>query len=266
MINKKEILNKIKLLTNRDKLPILISSLAVVLSLYAVYNILNQKHDNVSFIDVDGSCLKKIEKDKYRTEVIIKYVDKKSSGIALSKSKKVFSELTSFVDSLKAKDKTLTTQTSKIEVLEEKTWSNKKEKYINEGYSAQMALEIASENPDSLDKIMNFASKKDNVLIDRIESYVSKQKMKTESELCLTEAIQNAKYKAKYMTEAVGNKVGKLVSVYVKSTSSMPMPEALMMKSNFVGSDEMADSDSSSIIQQSGYDMNVIVHARFEIR
>ena len=127
-----------------------------------------------------------------------------------------------------------------------------------------MALEIASENPDTLNKVITFASKKNNVLIDRIESYVSKQKMKIESELCLTEAIKNAKYKAKYMTGAVGNRVGKLISVYVKSASSMPM--ALMMKSNFAAADEISDGESSSIIQQSGYDMNVVVHARFEIR
>jgi len=264
MINKKEVIKKIKIFINHDKFPLLMSSLAVALSVVAIYGT-SQTNDNTAFIDVDGSCLKKIEKDKYKTEVIIKFMDKKSSGAALSKSKKVFVELTDFVEKLKLEDKTLTTQTSKIEVLEEKTWSNKKEKYINEGYSAQMALEIASENPETLNKVITFASKKNNVLIDRIESYVSKQKMKMESELCLTEAIKNAKYKAKYMTGAVGNRVGKLVSVYVKSTSSMSMPEAFMMKSNFIAKDEVG-SEPSSVIQQSGYDMNVIVHARFEIK
>ena len=68
------------------------------------------------------------------------------------------------------------------------------------------------------------------------------------------------------MTGAVGNRVGKLVSVYVKSSSSVPMPETLMMKSNFAAGDEIVDKESSSIIQQSGYDMNVVVHARFEIK
>lgn len=261
MVNKKEIITKIKKMTYNDKLPILMSSLAMILSLYGIFETKQTKND--TYIEVSGSCLKRIEKDKYKTELIVKFTDKKSSASALRKSKKLFTELVEFTNKLKTEDKTIETQTSRIEVFEEKNWSNKYEKYIYEGYTAEMGLIISSEKSDILEKVINFASGKNNVLIDRIENYVSNQKMKTERELCLAEAIKNAKYQAEFVTKAAGNKIGKLVSVYANSNNYSAF-RSKMITSNFAGDTSM--KSEGSIIEKSGYDMNVIVHARFEIK
>ncbi len=244
---------------------------ALVMSAYAVCKKAANNYDyaNQSRIDVEGECLKKISKDRYKTEVTIKFNDSKSSAVALQKSKELYTELLAFAEPLKAEDKSMEWQTTRIEVAEDKQWSSKTDTFIHRGYNATLALEISTENPETLDKIISFAATKKDMLLSGIENYVSPQKMKRETEDCLAEAITNAKSKARSITDASGDRIGKLLSAYIKSNPG-PSPRTALsgISGAFYSAKNMAVEKAmdTGMIQSADYDLNVRINAAFEIK
>ncbi|MDR2934012.1 MAG: SIMPL domain-containing protein [Rickettsiales bacterium] len=259
------IFTKIKLTFNENKIISIGVIVSIALAGYAIYK--NPSNPRDGSIFVEGVCLKKITKDRYKTEIVVEMNDEKSSAIALTKSKELYSELIDFTNKLKDTDNTIETETARIEVVEDRQWSSKTETYIDKGFNAIISLEISTENPETLDKVIAFASTKKDMLINGIQNYVSPQKMKIETENCLAEAIANAKSKAKSITDETGDSIGKLLSANISSGGVMPQPRgaiATMGVMNFKSNPEiMMDS---SIVQSASYDLNVHINATFQIK
>lgn len=122
-------------------------------------------------------------------------------------------------------------------------------------YVMRNTVHVTIRDLAKLDRVLDVAVTKGGNLVSSIDFEVSNAKAVRDS--LRAAAAKDAKAKAQQLTEAVGAKVGKPISI---SEQSAPQPMPMFRKTMM-----MADAESAPTVAAGQMEINVIVNATFEL-
>ena len=222
------------------------------------------KYEEPKTINVSGEFSKKIQKDRISVVLNIKNLDKNSS-VAIQKSNKTYNEISSYIEELKKSEPLLEIQTTEYTTYEKQEWNQNLKKNIKLGVESLIALEITTQNSESIKNILDKISKFNDIYLTGFNTFVSKETLQKEQAEGLTLAVKNAKEKATYIAKGNNQKIGKMVAVNAFNDISNYAPRA-MYKSVSASAESVYASDMAPIIYTGSADVSVKVNAVFELK
>lgn len=155
--------------------------------------------ERVPSITVKGSCVREVAPDQTEVSVGIMAVTP-DAATAAAKTAPVYERLLKKIKSLELKNTEYAT--TDLGVYPKITWERDKE--IQRGYEAYYAFSVVTGDMDRVGEIFKAAKELGANKVIGPRPRISKALRKSQYELCLDEAIQNAKAKASVMAKALG--------------------------------------------------------------
>ncbi|MBP9674393.1 MAG: SIMPL domain-containing protein [Bacteriovoracaceae bacterium] len=186
----------------------------------------HDKETLIPMISVQGTCIKQIVPDRGRVSLTVRELSK-TPAEGQNRANEKYEKLRQDIKKLNLKD--LELETSQFNVFERKEWE--KDKMISKGFETSMGLTITTSEVDRLGEVLGLGSKYQVESQGGLESFVSSSRRQTEERNCLEVAMQDAKDKAKVMSETLKVKVGKPLLISENfGQSPMPQPRVMMMR------------------------------------
>lgn len=188
-------------------------------------------------IQVQGNCDLEVIPDKGKITFQAENQSKNQTE-AVAKTNKQINKLKEEILGLKLSG--LEFKTTSYQVFPVKEYE--KEKYVDKGTRATLALEVSSTDIAKLGETMVIASKLGIQSVNQLTTYLSLEKTKSEYLKCLDVAADDARKKAEQVAKKLGFKVGDVYSIQ-ENPGSVPQPipmQAMLMERS-------AKMDSTSI-------------------
>ncbi len=233
------------------------------------------KNTTTSFINVNGTCNQKIEKNLFSLSINIENIAKNSVE-AINKSTATYKQIVNNLKKLeemenKNTDKVISGITSKKKIAGIETtnysirpkeeYNNKTSKYTTVGMRSNIGLKITFSNTETLTTVMDTLKNFNDVRINHFDSFASKTKKQIAILKCIDNALVNAKNKAEKFAYASNRKVGKILETTIKDSYSYRGPEDLfenmMMKASSLESDDIFAGSE---------DTNLNISVKFELK
>lgn len=179
-------------------------------------------------VSVSGSCLKAVQPDRGSITLT---ADSQSLDLktATKKSTESYDRLKQAIQKLNLKDVEITT--SEYTFQEVREWE--KDRSVFKGFRARMGMSISTSEIARLGEVISIASKEGIRDVGALNAYLSPEKLKTEREGCLEEAVKNARSKAETLAKAASTKIGSVLGIQetgggLEARSPMPMRQMMM--------------------------------------
>lgn len=236
------------------------------------------KNTTTSFINVNGTCNQKIEKDLFSLSINIENIAKNSVD-AINKStatyKQIVNNLKKFesiedkntdpvmngITSKKSKKKVIGIETTNYSIRPKEEYNNKTSKYTTVGMRSNIGLKITFSNTETLTTLMDTLKNFNDVRINHFDSFASRAKKQMAILKCIDNALGNAKNKAEKFAYSSNRKVGKILETTIKDSFSYRGPEDLF--ENMMVKAASLDSDD---IFAGSEDTNLNILVKFELK
>jgi uncharacterized protein YggE len=170
-------------------------------------------------IQVQGSCDLEVVPDKGKITFQAEN-QSKDQVAAVTKTNEQINKLKAEIQNLKLEN--LEFKTTNYQVWAVKDYE--KEKYVDKGTRALLALEVSSTEIAKLGEAMSAAAKLGIQTVGQLSTYLSIEKSKAEYLKCLDVAADDARKKAEQLGKRLGFKVGDVASIQENPGTSNPAP------------------------------------------
>ena len=174
-------------------------------------------------ISVSGECEHLVTPDRGSLVLTSDIVRPTIEG-ASREATQAYEELKSKIQALGLAD--LNIQTSEYSLQEATDWI--KNKSVHRGYRARMGLEVATSDVKRLGEVIQTAAKLGIQDTGQLQLFLSRPKLKSERESCLTEAVHDAHAKAEKLAAAAGAHVGPARGMSESSASESDVARPMM--------------------------------------
>ena len=226
-----------------------------------------------SFINVNGTCNQKIEKDLFSLQIDIENVAKNSVD-AINKSNATYKKIVNKLKQMESMEDKNTEptkdsymknivgiETTNYSIREKEEYNKNLSKYTKVGMKSKIGLKITFGNTETLIKVLDILKDFNDIRVSDFNSFASKTKKQIAVLNCIDGALKNAKDKAEKLAKTTNRKVGKILETSIKEGYSFRGPEDLfenmMMKA--------ASLDSDDIFAGSE-DTNLNISVKFELK
>ncbi len=182
-------------------------------------------------VHVTGSCARQAVPDRGQVTVTSEAQDmdaQKAARIATERFEKFREE----AKKLNLPDFEL--QTTEYSVITVKDWEN--QKYVFRGYRVRIGTKVTTSAMNKLGEVVAVASKAEIKDVGSLSTFMSEEKQRTEQRECLKDAALDARARALKLSETLGAKLGKTISVRESGLSPIPQERVMMAKA------ELSDS------------------------
>lgn len=210
-------------------------------------------------VSVTGDCFRNVTPDRGTVTLTAEVVNP-NAGEASQKVIDQYNKIRDRVKKLGLKNMEL--ETSEFSVNEDFDWANNVRK--SRGFRARMGLRVTSSEATRMGEVAGLASELKVQDVSGLQSFASRELMRSERESCLEEAFKNARNKATTLAKTSGMKLGSPVQIREDMAGGpMPGPMPIMAKGGVM---MMADSASSAPAIETGTSkLSVSVQAVFEL-
>ena len=226
-----------------------------------------------SFINVNGTCNQKVEKDLFSLSINIENVAKNSVD-AINKSTATYKAIVKKLKQVENKNNSnmdqtkdsyikniMGIETTNYSIRPKEEYNNKLSKYTTIGMKSNISLKITIANTEILANVLDILKDFNDVRINDFNSFVSKSKKQAAILSCIDKAIVNAKNKAEKFATTTNRKIGKILETSIKDGYSFRGPEDLfenmMMKAAALDSDDIFAGSE---------DTNLNINVKFELK
>ncbi len=226
-----------------------------------------------SFINVNGTCNQKIEKDLFSLQIDIENVAKNSVD-AINKSNATYKKIVNKLKQMESMENKNTEptkdsyiknivgiETTNYSIREKEEYNNKLSKYTKVGMKSKIGLKITFGNSKTLVKVLDILKDFNDIRVGDFNSFASKTKKQIAVLNCIDAALKNAKNKAEKLAKTTNRKVGKILETSIKDGYSFRGPEDLfenmMMKAASLESDDIFAGSE---------DTNLNIAVKFELK
>lgn len=219
----------------------------------------NADDERESGITATGTCLKKVSQDR-ASVVLTSNILAGNAGTASKEATKENQKIRDAVLKLNLANATL--ETTGFNVYEDKQYE--KNKYVSKGFRAVIGLSVETSEISRIGEVIATASSLGVKQIDRLSTFVSIEKNKSEYESCLEVAAKNAKDKAIKLAKGVGVKLGKVLRI---QEGSAPQPRSEIMAYSIAAAPQMDGevAKEASVIDARAQDMTVTATLTFSV-
>lgn len=177
-------------------------------------------------IQVQGSCDMEVTPDKGRVTFQAENQSKDQTE-AVNKTNRQINKLKEEITALKLSAVELKTTNYQVHPVKE----YEKDKYVDKGTRAILALEVSSSDITKLGETLALASKIGIQNVGQLQTYLSIEKNKAEYLKCLDIASEDARKKAEQIAKKLGFKIGDVFSILESpGTSPSPTPVFALME------------------------------------
>jgi uncharacterized protein len=182
-------------------------------------------------VSVTGGCTRSVVPDR-ASIIVTSEVRELDPKKAMTKATDIYEKVREKVLKLKIENRELTT--SEVSLNELKEWENNKT--VSKGFVARMGIRVESSDAASLGDVSRVATESGMREIGSLTTFISSQKQRAETEICLKDAVKSAERKAREMVEAAGAKLGEVISLG-ESSSFQSIPQPMMARSSMMMAD-----------------------------
>ncbi len=237
---------------------IFVSVIAVILSMFFIYN---KSNDNE--ISVVGRCSKQISKDKFSVSIRIKNIDDNPS-LAMNKTLNTYKEISEYIKEKQKTNPDLEVQTTEYTSTELKQWNHVSKKNEKIGVEGAIGLQIITSNSELLSQIIFDFGKFSDVFTSKLGNFTSETLYSKEANNCIKEAMLNAKAQANIIASSLGQSVGKMVNANYYNNSNRGITNGPVYKMAAMAEDRL-DAEPATIFSAS-QNININVDVRFELK
>lgn len=177
-------------------------------------------------VSVSGACLRSVEADRFSITATAQVLAR-SAAEASARATDSYEKFRQELKQLNLKN--LELQTSELRVEEAFEWENNKN--VSKGFRSRMGLNVSTSEKEQLGRILKLATDKGLTEIGALQSQLSPEKLKSEEEKCLAEAMKNARSKAATLAQAGGATLGRVHSIReLRGSAHDSAPPGVMMK------------------------------------
>lgn len=228
---------------------------AAVLAL--AYNAIDKQREP-EIVAVNGVCNTTVPKDRTAITLRVTTMDE----MAVASMQAATSQMAKITEYLKTQPvKMQTTQFSSYEKTE---WDHEVQRSVPLGIETTVAIEISADNINIIENVLNKFAGEPNVFSENLRMFSSPESVAAAQEKCMSVAVENARDRAQALASGDGKRVGKMLSVAYGTNANQPiapvnlrMAKATTLENAF---------DTSGTIVATDTDVNVSVHAVFEIK
>ncbi len=139
-----------------------------------------------------------------------------------------------------------------------------KDRQVFKGYRARMGISVSTSQTQRLGEVISIAAREGIRDVGGLRSFLSEEKLKTETAACLRDAALDARSKAEKLASALSAKVGEVISISENTQlQGAPPPPMPMMAKAMRSSEAM---DSSAPVEAGEQVITVNVHASFGLK
>ena len=228
---------------------------AAVLAL--AYNTIDKQREP-EIVAVNGVCNTSVPKDRTAITLRVTTLDE----MAVASMQAATSQMAKITEHLKTQPvKMQTTQFSSYEKTE---WDREVQRSVPLGIETTVAIEISADNINIIENVLNKFAGEPNVFSENLRMFSSPEIVAAAQEKCMSVAVENARDRAQALASGDGKRVGKMLSVAYGTNANqqiapvnLRMAKATTLENTF---------DTSGSIVATDTDVNVSVHAVFEIK
>lgn len=214
-----------------------------------------------STISVGGECNISVPKDRTAVTLRVTVTDKSAA-----KSMKMASaQIAAINEFLKTQD--VKVQTSEFNSYEKTEWNRATEKSEYVGVETTIALDVSSENIDTIETVLTKFAGVQNVFVTNLRMFTSAEKMQSAVESCLSHAVENARGRARELASGDKRRAGKMLAVSYNSGAAYDVqPLANFRAAKTMMAMDAGESYAGGAIVGKDTEVSVKVSAVFEIR
>ena len=210
-------------------------------------------------VSVSGSCTRSVVPDRAAISVTAEIKDPDPKR-AMTKATEIYERVRAKVLKLKIENREVST--TEVSLNELKEWESNK--MVSRGFVARMGLRVESSEAASLGEVSRAATQEGMREIGSLSTFISSAKQRQETEACLKDAVKVAQKKAQEMVDAVGAKLGEVVSMNEQSSfQNPPMP---MMRNSMVKMSDSSEMAPAPTIEPGKQEIQTTVGVVFSIR
>lgn len=216
-------------------------------------------------VTVSGECLRKVVKDKASIELEVKNLDK-DAAIATKKSNDTYKQISNYITALQKQYPEIELETIRYTTYEKKEWNQAKKKNEVLGIENTIELKITTTQMDLVTTILGEVSNLKDVYPNGLNTFISKELLKSEQDKCIKEAVLDAKSKANQIAESTDQSIGKMISAKAFDNTSADNYSYIPYKTARMES-SMADTGAGApAIFAGNEDISVSISASFELK
>jgi len=165
------------------------------------------------------------------------------------------------VSKLKLENRELST--SELSLNELREWEN--QKMVSKGFVSRIGLRVETSDFQGLGDVSSIASKEGMKEIGGLTTFISRDKMRDEYNLCLKDAVKMAQTRAKELVEPVGARLGDVISSS-GGGGGTPRPPMPMRGNTMMMADKAGGMESGPSIEPGKQEVDVTVSVVFGIK
>lgn len=177
-------------------------------------------------VSVSGVCNRMVTPDRGSIVLTVEYVEPNLPD-ATEKAARAYEQVLAATKRLGLAD--FNQRTVEYTVGEKRDWENSKN--VFKGYQARMGLWVSTSEIKKLGEVIAVASREKVKNVGSLQTYLSEEKQLSEQLACLKDAAANAEAKAQKLAQALGAKLGDVISMIESGAHAPPgpRPEVMMM-------------------------------------
>ena len=210
-------------------------------------------------VSVTGTCLRSAIPDRGSITVVSDFLNP-DLQVSSRKATESYETVKKAIQKLNLKDVELSTSEYSVNEI----FEYQKDKQVSKGFRARMGLLVVTSETGRLGEVIAIAAKAGVKDVGQLRVYLSDDRNRTEREVCLETAIQNAQSKAQRMAKAAGAKLGKVISLNEEAYSASA-PSPMPMFSNMMKSRQESDGQESPTTDVASQKLQLSVQAVFQL-